>query len=142
MATETHEIRYEATHCNLVIQRFPPGVIILRIAGCDVGEFGKEPMNEIGAWIDAAHPVDFFIDARDVTGASIAVSGDWALWLSAHKSGLRSVTMLSGSRFIHVTAEFVRRFASLEGIMRVCSEPAVFDAEVAQALKSNAAPTS
>jgi len=35
--------------------------------------------------------------------------------------------MLTGSRFIEITAEFVRRFADLQGIMRIGTEPAVFD---------------
>jgi phage regulator Rha-like protein len=40
---------------------------------------------------------------------------------------LESVTMLTGSRFIQLTAEFVRRFASLEASMRICTDPAIFD---------------
>ena len=43
--------------------------------------------------------------------------------------------MLTGSRFIEITAAFVRRFAALEGIMRICSEPAVFDFALAETLK-------
>jgi phage regulator Rha-like protein len=42
--------------------------------------------------------------------------------------------MLTGSRFIQMTAEFVRRFAALEGIMRICTEPSAFDTALAQAL--------
>ena len=99
----------------------------MRITGTDVGEFGDAPMKVIDDWIDASSAVHLFIDARDVRGASIEVSGDWAAWLSGHKPLLGSVTMLTGSRFIQVTAEFVRRFASLEGCMRIGSDPAVFD---------------
>ena len=130
------EIRYEGVHCNLTILRFPPRVALLRIQGCDVGEFGEAPMRALQESIRGADPIDLFVDARDVTGASIEVSGEWASWLSAHKIGLRSVTMLTGSRFIHVTAEFVRRFANLEGIMRICTEPAVFDRALADAIRA------
>jgi hypothetical protein len=139
MSQNFQDIHYNGTHCHLIIQRFPPRVAVLRISGCDVGEFGEQPMKELNPYVSASDPVDLFIDARDVSGASIEVSGDWALWLSAHKSGLRSITMLTGSRFIHVTAEFVRRFASLEGIMRICTEPSVFDFALREALKSNGA---
>jgi phage regulator Rha-like protein len=45
--------------------------------------------------------------------------------------------MLTGSRFIQITAEFVRRFASLEGVMRICTEPAIFDFALAEALKQD-----
>jgi hypothetical protein len=51
------------------------------------------------------------------------VSGEWAGWLGANRAMLESVTMLTGSRFIQITAEFVRRFSSLEGSMRICYRP-------------------
>jgi len=136
MAPQPSDIRYDGIHCNLVIQQPVSSVIVLRISGSDIGEFGDEPMKALSFRVSPANPVDFFIDARDVRGASIEVSGDWAAWLSSHKAGLRSVTMLTGSRFIQITAEFVRRFASLEGIMRICSDPAVFDFALAETLKA------
>ena len=41
--------------------------------------------------------------------------------------------MLTGNKFIQITAEFVRRFAGLNGIMWVCTEPHVFDLALDQA---------
>jgi hypothetical protein len=108
-------------------ERPTPGVVVLRISGTDVGEFGDTPMQVLNEWLADSGPVEFFIDARDVRGASIEVSGEWAQWLSRQKSKWRTVTMLTGSRFIQVTAEFVRRFSDLEGIMRICTEPEVFE---------------
>ena len=110
--------------------------MVLRISGPDVGEFGDAPMKSLDEWMADSGPIELFIDARDVRGASIEVSGDWAAWLNTHKNALRGVTMLTGSRFIQVTAEFVRRFASLEGVMRVCTEPAVFDQALAEELEA------
>ena len=96
-------------------------------------------MRALDEWVGSAAPIDLFIDAQDVRGASIEVSGEWAAWLTARKETLKSVTMLTGSRFIQVTAEFVRRFAKLEGIMRICTEPAVFESALADALRPFAA---
>jgi hypothetical protein len=107
----------------------------MKISGTDVGEFGDAPMKALDDWIDSSSAIDLFIDARDVRGASIEVSGDWAGWLSARKAALRSITMLTGCRYINITAEFVRRFASLEGSMKICTEPAVFDSLLLQATK-------
>jgi hypothetical protein len=137
-ASATRETRYDGVHCNLVIQRFPPAVVLLRISGSDIGEFGDAPMKTLSDRMSPAAPIDLFIDARDVRGASIEVSAEWAGWLSANRAALRSVTMLTGSRFIQITAEFVRRFASLEGIMRICTEPAIFDYALAETRKSGA----
>ena len=133
---EPGEIRYEGVHCTLTILPFPPRVALLRIQGCDVGEFGDAPMKALQDSIREGEPMDLFIDARDVSGASIEVSGEWASWLSAHRIALRSVTMLTGSRFIYVTAEFVRRFANLGGLMRICTEPAVFDQALGDAMRA------
>jgi hypothetical protein len=124
---------YEGVHCALWIEQFSNGVVLLRISGTDVGEFGQSPMTALNDWITGSDPIHLFIDARDVRGASIEVSAEWAGWLSEHKNVLASVTMLTGSRFINVTAEFVRRFASLEGIMRISTEPDIFDFTLAEA---------
>ena len=54
----------------------------------------------------AAGPVQLFIDARAVKGASIDVSNDWALWLRANRA----------------------RFAELGEVMRIYSDASAFDA--------------
>src|SRR5581483_1624319 len=115
MAPQSQAIRYDGIHCQFQMERLSQDVVILRISGTDIGEFGTAPMAALSDWLKNSDPVDLFIDARDVRGASIEVSGDWAAWLNSHRETLRSVTMLTGSRFIQITAEFVRRFASLEG---------------------------
>jgi len=107
----------------------------MRITGTDVGEFGDAPMKALGDILGNAPAAHLFIDARDVRGASIEVSGEWAGWLNAHKADYGMVTMFTGSRFVQVTAEFVRRFASLEGSMRICTEPAVFDQALFEAVR-------
>src|SRR4051812_37072226 len=107
MTPEAAGVCYEGIHCTLRVQRLTPRVIVLRISGCDIGEFGGAPMRALEESVTEAEPVDLFIDAREVSGASIEVSGEWAAWLGAHRAGLRSVTMLTGSRFIEITAQFV-----------------------------------
>ena len=81
-----------------------------------------------------APPVHFFIDARDTRGASIEVSGEWAVWLAARKNRFSRISMLVGSRFIEVTADFVRRFAELEGLMRIYTDPRAFDDDLKEAV--------
>ena len=41
--------------------------------------------------------------------------------------------MLTGSRLIRITADFVRRFAGLNEIMRIYTDPAAFDESAALA---------
>jgi hypothetical protein len=131
---ERRKIQYDGVHCRFDLEQLSPRAMVLKISGTDVGEFGETPMLTLTEWLAATTtPVEFFIDARDVRGASIDVSGEWAQWLGSHKGRLHKVTMLTGSRFIHVTAEFVRRFADLEGMMWICTEPEVFDRALSEA---------
>ena len=128
-------LNFEGVHCHLLIERPSSQIVLLKVNGTDTGEFGDAPMRALNEWIAEIGVVDFFIDARSVRGASIEVSSEWAAWLNANKGSLKSVTMLTGNRLIQITAEFVRRFAGLNGIMWVCTEPAVFDLALAQAQK-------
>jgi hypothetical protein len=132
---KTHEVRYDGVHCQLAIEQFSRGLVVVRISGSDVGEFGDAPLLELNECLAGSGTFELFIDARDVRGASVDVSSEWAGWLRAHKAQLREITMLTGSRFVQMTADFVRRFADLEGIMRVYTEPAVFDAALAESLE-------
>ncbi len=132
---ENREIHYDGIHCSLTLEQLTPTVIVLKISGSDVGEFGEAPMAALDEWFTRNARIEFFIDARGVRGASISVSGEWARWLRLHKSQLQSIIMLTGSRFIQITAEFVRRFADLEGIMWICTEPAVFDGALREAVR-------
>jgi hypothetical protein len=109
---------------------------VVSISGSDVGEFGDTPILALSECLAGAKPISLFIDARDVRGASIEVSAKWAGWLAKNRTGLSAVTMLPGSRFIRMTAEFVRRYSELEGIMRICPEPEVFEFELTRALGS------
>lgn len=128
------EWHFNGVHCKLTIETYPAAVVALRITGTDVGEFGDAPMRELAQLLNKAQPVQLFIDARDVRGASIDVSAEWAAWLRAHKEQLREINMLTGSRFVEITADFVRRFANLQGTMRVYTEAAAFDAALAESL--------
>ena len=106
----------------------------MKISGTDIGEFGDAPLLELQQCLTGLDPIHLFIDARDVRGASIDVSAEWAGWLRDHQAQLRDIHMLTGSRFVEVTAGFVRRFAALQGMMRVYTEPAAFDAALTESL--------
>lgn len=130
----SREIQFDGIHCTLAIQKFARGVVILRISGTDIGEFRDAPMLELKECLTGMDPVHLFIDAREVRGASLDVSGEWAGWLRTHKTQLREISMLTGSRFVEVTADFVRRFADLQGIMRIYKDAPALDASLAEAL--------
>jgi hypothetical protein len=123
-------------HCVLAIQQFPGGIVVRRISGSDVGEFGDAPMLQFNERLAGGESIELFVDARDVRGASIEVSGEWARWLAAHKVQLRQISMLTGSRYVQITADFVCRFADLQSVMKVYTDDNAFDTDLLAALRS------
>lgn len=127
--------RFEGIHCTMEITRPCPGVVVVAITGRDVGELGDAPFQAIEAELGAGAVAELFIDGRHTASASIDVSNEWARWLQRRRDRLRRVTMLTGSRLVEITAGFVRRFAGLEDLMRVTTDPAAFDAALAEAVR-------
>jgi hypothetical protein len=110
-------------------------VIVLTLSGHDTGELGNAPFQELERDFTAdASESELFIDARGAQGASIEVSGTWAQWLRQHKPQLRIVHFLTASRFIQLSADFVRKFAELGDTMRIYTEASVFDEELESAI--------
>ena len=120
-------LEYEGVHCTLAIRRPAPAVAVVVLAGSDVGEFADFPMRELTKDLNRYGSIDLFIDARAVRGASIEVSGEWARWMRTHVTHFRQISMLTGSRYIQITAEFARRFVRLGERMKLFTDPAAFD---------------
>lgn len=128
------DVRYQGVHCAMTIRRPAPGVVVLEIEGNDIGELGAAPFVELARDMEASPSIELFVDARATRLASMEVSSDWAHWLAKNRMKLRHVSMLTGSRFIQITASFVRRFADLGELMRLYTEPAVFDGALTNAI--------
>ena len=120
-------MKYEGVSAGLAIERPAAAVVVLSLTGWDTGEFGDAAMKEIAKDFAAGKPLQLFIDARAVKGASIDVSNDWALWLRANRPRFAHVSMLAGAPFVQLTAKFVQRFADLGEIMRIYTDAAAFD---------------
>jgi hypothetical protein len=128
------DVRWEGIHFSLAIERPAVGIVVVRFSGWDAGEFGDAPMRELAKDLLNETRVELFVDAREVKGASIEVSGDWSQWLGKHRASFKHITMLTGSRFIQVTANFVRRYGELGELMRIYTEPAAFDEAVEESI--------
>jgi hypothetical protein len=131
----------EADHSSLTIRRPAEGVVLIVITGSDVGELGDAPFRELADDVSAGRPFRLFIDARATQGATVDVSNSWAQWLRGHRSQLEEIHMLVGSRLVQVTAEFVRRFSELGGVMKIHTSGEAFDAVLATAVLSELSPS-
>ena len=117
---------FKSLHSTMTIDRPRPHIVTLVIVGRDVGEHGDAPLRVLD---DALRVGSFalYIDARDTRGASVDVSNIWAQWLRRNRDQLHEIHMLTGSRFVQLTADFVRRFAELGDAMRIYTDGAAFD---------------
>lgn len=131
--------RLEGLHCAITIESPAPGVIVITIAGTDVGELGQRPFLALAPLLLQSDRTELFIDARRARGPSIDVSSDWAQWLSVNRAKLIHVSMLTASRFVQLSAGFVRTFADLEDLMRLYADDRVFEGALSNALANAAA---
>jgi hypothetical protein len=120
-------IKYEGVHCTLAINRPAPAIVVVVLEGSDIGEFADFPLQELAKDLGRFSSIELFIDARAVRSASVQVSGEWALWMNGHRHRFKQISMLSGSRYIEITAQFVRRFTGLADRMRIYTDAAAFD---------------
>jgi len=120
---------FEGVHSTITIARPVPYVVVMTIGGRDAGEHGDGPQRALDEELRAG-PYALFIDARRTLGASVDVSNVWAQWLRAHRDHLHAIHMLTGTKFVQLTADFVRRFAELGDAMRIYTDGAAFDEAV------------
>ena len=114
----------------LRFQRPRPDVVVLLVTGKDIGEHGVSPFAELAKDV-ARGSFHLFVDARAARGVRIEVSSDWGRWFMQQRAHLLGVHMLTGSRFVQLTAQTVRNFAELGERMRIYTDPAAFDDELA-----------
>jgi hypothetical protein len=121
------ELAFPGKHCKVMLRRLGSRVLLLEISGRDIGEHGDRPMVALAGLLPASGEVELFIDARRVLGATTDVSAAWALWLAQRRSAFSHINMLTGSRFVQLTADFVRKWAELQDTMRVYTDAAAFE---------------
>lgn len=127
-------VRFEGRDCVVSIRRPAARIVVVTLSGHDIGEFGDAPFRELAKDLAEPGAIELFIDARRGKAASIDVSGQWAAWLRTHKARFARVSMLTGSRFIQLSADIVRRFAELGEAMRLYSDPAAFEGALADSV--------
>jgi hypothetical protein len=129
-------LEYEGVHCSLIIRRPAPAVAVVVLQGSDTGEFADFPMRELTKDLERYGTIELFIDARAVRSASIEVSSEWAFWMRTHAKTLRQICMLTGSRYIQITAQFAQRFVGLGEQMKIFTDARAFEETLAASCAS------
>jgi hypothetical protein len=122
---EDGTVRLSSERCSFTYQRPRPGVVFIRIAGDDRGEFGPAPRDELRGDISRYAPVELFFEMDESTGANLPVQEAWTEFFSGNRPALKSVSILTRSKYMHVSAEMVKLFSRTGELIRVYldSEP-------------------
>jgi hypothetical protein len=101
-------------------------VVLVIFNGPDLGEFGDKPFQELAKDLAPGLPLELFFDASKCIGPTVNVSSEWAQWMITYRTQLYRVNLLCGSRYVEVTANFVRRFTEFGERMRIYSDHNAF----------------
>jgi hypothetical protein len=124
---EDGSVRLSSERCSFIYERPRPGVVFMRIIGHDKGEFGTAPMDELREDLRRHAPLELFIEMDESTGATLPVQEAWTEWFSHSRTALKSVSILTHSKYMHVTVEVAKLFSRTGELIRVYLDPATFD---------------
>ena len=130
---EENVVRIEGERCAFTYRRLRPGVVLIQITGHDKGELGFASVDELREDISRFAPIELFFDTVDVLGATVNVSEMWTEWFSAHRSALKSVSILVRSRYVHLTIEVAKLFSRTGELIRIYLDPERFEEAIARA---------
>ena len=119
-------VRLSAGTCSFLYSRPRPGVTLIRINGVDSGQFGSAALEELREDLKLYAPVELFVDTGTSASANLPVQETWTAWFRAHRSELKSVSILVRSSYMHFTAEVAKLFSRTGELIRVYLEPKPF----------------
>jgi hypothetical protein len=126
-------VQLSADGCTFVYRRPRPGVLVVEIAGHDVGQFGTTTLDEIAHAIGREGPIELLVDAREAVGAAVSVSDDWTRFFSANRARLRRVHVLVGSKTLYLTVAIAQHLSRTGDLIQIYSDPELFAAHLARA---------
>jgi hypothetical protein len=108
-------------------------VLLVVIAGNDVGQFGTSTLDEIAAALARERPLQLFVDAREALGAAVSVSDDWTRFFATNRALLARVHVLVGSKAVYLTIAIAQHLSRTGDLIQIYSDPAIFESRLALA---------
>lgn len=119
--------RFRAEGCQVSIAKLREHRVLIVLEGTDRGSLGREPFQELEQSLASGGPFELFFDLRAARGATLDVSGSWAVWLRANQKRLRRVSMLTARPIVGLSAKTVARFSQLGDRAKLYSNAAEFE---------------
>jgi hypothetical protein len=120
-------VQLTSERSSYTYQRPRPGVVFMRFSGDDKGEFGSAPRDELLEDLRRYAPLELFVEMDESTGANLPVQEAWTEFFSNNRSALKSVSVLTRSKYMHVSAEMVKLFSRTGELIRVYLDPVPFE---------------
>ena len=80
--------------------------------------------------------LELFVDAREALGPAVSVSDDWTHFFSLNRRDLRRVSVLVGSKVVHLTIAIAQHLSRTGDLIQIYSDPETFGARVTAARTS------
>lgn len=107
-------VKLSGGDCVFRFHRPRPGIVVVRISGDDVGQFGSATMDEVAKEFDQVKtPIELFIDATKAVGPVTKVMEAWATWFETHHRRLKHVDILipPEAKVLHLTVAIARHLS-------------------------------
>jgi hypothetical protein len=129
-------VKLSGDGCVFRYQRPRPGIMVVRISGDDVGQFGAATMDEVAKEFDHVQaPIELFIDATEAVGPVTKVMEAWAAWFETHHKRLKHVDILipPEAKVLQLTVAIARHLSRTGDLISIHLDSTNFHSAVNQA---------
>ena len=123
-------LRFSAGRCRFDLLPLSASALLVAIEGPDRGQMGDAVLDELRARIRRPRHLELFVDASRATAAAVEVSEAWTRFLREEAAGLKRVSILAVTNFVHLTVSVAKLFSRTGDLIQIYSDPALFRAAV------------
>ena len=113
--------------CSFTYERLRPGVLEIRIAGTDKGQFGTATLDEISNALRRERPLELFVDAAEASMPAVAVSQDWTRFIALNQRDLKRVSVLVSSKSVALTMAIAQHLSNTGKLMQIYSDRELYE---------------
>src|SRR5436190_3999158 len=114
--------------CSFTYERPRPGVLEIRIAGTDSGQFGTAAVDEISNRLRRERPLELFVDAAEASMPAVKVSQDWTRFIALNQKDLKRVSVLVSSKSVALTMAIAQHLSNTGTLMQIYSDRDLYEA--------------
>jgi hypothetical protein len=131
-------LRLAAGNGSFTYERVRPGVLLVSVAGSDMGQFGTASLDEVRLEMLRQRPVELFVDAAAAQLVSVPVSKEWTQFFSLNREHLSRVSVLVGSRAIELTVAIAQHLSQTGNLIQIYTDRELFAARLQAAREAKA----